>query len=91
MNDERERDPQAGDLGDRRPKAGGGEADDTVGQVQAASWKSSTYRSSRTLTPIPGSTSRPARRGSKKAAEPGGQHRKDDGEEGTLDPPSDGR
>ena len=79
MNDERERDAPAGDLGDRRPETGDGEAD-TVGQVQAATWKTSTYRSSRTLTTIPGSTSRRARRGSKKAAEPGGQHGKDDGE-----------
>jgi hypothetical protein len=65
MNDERERDAPA---------------EDSVGQVEAATWKTSTYRSSRTLTKIPGSTSRPARRGSKKAAEPGGQPRKDDGE-----------
>ena len=77
MNDERERDAPAGDLGDPRPETGDGEAD-TV--VQAATWKTSTYRSSRTLTTIPGSTSRRARRGSKKAAEPGSQHRKDDGE-----------
>jgi len=80
MNDECERGVPAGDLGDPRPKTGDGEADDTVDQVQVATWKTSTYRSSRSLTTIPGSTSRRARRGSKKAAEPGGQHRKDDGE-----------
>jgi hypothetical protein len=79
MNNERERDAPADDVGDPRPKAGDSEADDTVGQARAASWKSSTYRSSRTFKQIPGSSSKPARRGSNKAVEPGGRHRKEDG------------
>ena len=54
--------PVEDEAGDSRPSPSDAEDHDSRGQIQAAEWTTSTYRSSRQLKDVPGKASRPARR-----------------------------
>ena len=78
MSDERKRDPSAEEASHQDPGSAGGEEDDTAGQVQSATWKTSTFKSSRSFTEVPGKAHTIPKTGSGKRNDQNGQQPESD-------------
>ena len=78
MTEERKQDPQADDVRAQGSDADSAEDDDTAGQVQSATWKTSTFKSSRSFTEVPGKAHTIPKTGSGKRNDQNGQQPESD-------------